>query len=261
MSETLLVEHPRPGVALVTLNRPDRLNSLNNEMFEEFRRTIPELNADAETKVIVLTGAGRGFCAGHDLNDIQELNKGPKNQGREAIRIDSEVESLLRLRALSTPVIAAVNGPARGGGMSIAVACDMRIASTEATFGVAFINIDISSGDAGLSWTLPRLVGTGIASELMLTGRSVDAEEAGRIGLVNRVVEPNKLIDEALALAESIAAHDMLAIWMTKRAINAAANMSLTDAIAVENLAQVIAMDSEAAKRRIAEFLSRPSSR
>ena len=261
MSQTLLVEHSRPGVALVTLNRPESLNSLNSELFEEFNRVIPALNADPETKVIVLTGAGRGFCAGHDLNEIEKQNQQARSLGGEMLRIDDEVEILLRLRRLSTPVIAAVNGPARGGGLSIAVASDIRIASTQASFGVAFINIDISSGDAGLSWTLPRLIGSGMAAELMFTGRTVGAEEAARIGLVNRVGAPERLIDEALDMGESIAAHDMLALWMTKRAINAGANVTLADAIAMENTAQVIAMDSEAARKRTTDFLSKAKSR
>ena len=261
MSQTVLVEHSRPGVALVTLNRPQSLNSLNSELFEEFRSVIPALNTDPETKVIVLTGAGRGFCAGHDLNEIAELRQQARSLGGEILRIDDEVETLLRLRTLSTPVIAAVNGPARGGGLSIAVASDIRIASTQASFGAAFINIDISSGDAGLSWTLPRLIGPGMAAELMFTGRTVDAEEAARIGLVNRVVAPERLIDEALDMAESIAAHDMLALWMTKRTINAAGNMTLADAVAMENTAQVIAMDSETARKRTTEFLNRTKSR
>ena len=261
MEPALLVGRPRPGVALVTFNRPDRLNALGTDMFEELRQVIPALNVDPEVKAIVLTGAGRGFCAGHDLNEIEKLNRAPRSLGEQALRLDDEIEVLMRLRTISTPVIAAVNGAATGGGMSIALACDIRIASTSAKFGVAFINIDISSGDAGLSWTLPRLVGPGMAAELMFTGRRVEAEEAERIRLVNRVVAPDRLIDEALDMAEDIAAHDMLALWMTKRTLNASGNMALGDAIAMETTAQVIAMDSEAARRKTAEFLARRSAK
>ncbi|GAA1002905.1 enoyl-CoA hydratase [Acrocarpospora pleiomorpha] len=258
MTDTILVDRPRPGVAMVTLNRPESLNSLNNELFVTLADRLQELDRDREVKVIVLTGAGRGFCAGHDLTEVQAGRS--QSIGERLIGIDDEVRCLLLVHSLTTPTIAAVNGPARGGGMSIAVACDMRVASTAATFGVAFVNIGISSGDAGLSWTLPRLVGSGVAAELMLTGRVVDADEALRLGLVNRVAPADRLLATALDLADQIAAHDMLAIWMTKRALNASGGISLEDAVRMENTAQIIAMDSETAQAKITEFFARRDS-
>ena len=196
MNTTMLVDHPREGVAVVTLNRPDQLNALNDERFDRFDALLNELGADPATKVIVLTGAGRGFCSGRDLKELPDTWVQPVD---ERLRdMDAVVRTLLTVRTLNTPTIAAVNGPARGGGTAIAVACDMRIAAEQADFGVAFINIGISSGDCGLSWLLPRLVGHGMAAELMLTGRVVSAQEAHEIGLVNRVVPANQLLAQAV---------------------------------------------------------------
>lgn len=261
MTASLLIDRPRPGVALLTLNRPERLNSLDGELFGLIKEALPVLDADPDVKVIVLTGAGRAFCAGHDLNEVQHLNETVRpTMAQSALRIDDEVGTLMRLRTMTTPTIAAVNGVARGGGMSIAVACDMRVMSTEATLGVGFINIDISSGDAGLSWTLPRLVGHGMAAELMLTGRAIGGAEALRIGLVNRIAAAEDVVNQALEIAEQVAEHDMTAIWMTKRTLNTSANVSLAEALTMENTAQVIAMDSDAARKRTQEFLARTRS-
>lgn len=256
MNETVLLERPLPGVVLLTLNRPDRLNALTVTMFRRMAALVASLDADPEVKVIVVTGAGRGFCSGHDLAEVQSNRD--LSIGERLMRVDEEVNSLLRLQTLSTPTIAAVNGAARAGGLAVVAACDIRLASTEASFGVAFINIGISSGDGGLSWTLPRLLGRSMAAELMLTGRVIDASQAEKIGLVSRVVEPGALLPQALELAAEIAAHDMLAIWLTKRALNASGGVTLADAVAMENTSQVIAMDSAVALEKNLEFLNRP---
>ncbi len=253
MLHPIIVERPRPGVGLVRLNRPERLNSLTTELAFAFREAMIALDDDSEIRAIIVTGEGRAFCSGHDLNEVATFDQ--KTPGELMMRIDREVEALLTVHTLNTPTIAAVNGPARGGGMSIAAACDIRIVSTAGSFGTHFIKIGISGGDAGLTWTLPRIVGSGIAAELLLTGRIVEAEEAVRIGLANRAVEPEALLPSALELAETIAGMDMLAVWMTKRTLNASGAMSLQDAVAMENTAQIVAMTAPAARARVVAFL------
>ncbi|SNR95970.1 enoyl-CoA hydratase/isomerase family protein [Blastococcus mobilis] len=205
------------GVATVVLDRPQRLNALTEEMFEELPRALQELDADPSVRVILLTGAGRGFCAGMDLADASSL---PERVTAELVRAqDRWGQATLALREISVPVIAAVNGPAAGAGLSLALAADIRVASTAARFNAAFIKIGLTGGDVGSSWLLPRIVGLGHAYELLLTGRLIDATEALRIGLVNRVVEPDELLPTAGALAREIAANSPTGVRLTKQVV------------------------------------------
>jgi enoyl-CoA hydratase/carnithine racemase len=237
--ENLLLERPRDGVLLVTLQRPETLNALTFEMFDELTALCRRLEGDPAVRVVVLTGAGRGFCAGLDLQAVSAL---PEMSPFEFLRGQEKwAGAAIALHKLTVPVIAAVNGPAAGAGLSLALASDLRIASTAAKFNAAFIRVGLTGGDMGSSWLLPRIVGLGIANELLLTGRFVLPDEAERIGLVNRVVEPDDLIPAALDLADSIMRNSPFGVRLTKRAVQAnlgAATLEL--AIELENRNQAL---------------------
>ena len=240
MYETLLLDRPRDAVLLVTLNRPERFNAITFGMFDELHEMCRTVRDDDEIRAVVLTGAGRGFCSGLDLDDAATLaDMSPREMYAGQEQWAGAVEAL---HDLPQPVIAAVNGAAAGGGLGLALAADMRVASTEARFNAAFVRIGLSAGDVGVSWSLPRVVGLGRAAEIMLTGRFVDAAEAERIGLVNRVVEPEALLDAAFDLAAEIAANTPFGVMLTKRVLHANVDAgSLRSAIEVENRGQTLA--------------------
>lgn len=212
------IERPLDGVGLMTLNRPAKRNALNPELMDALAAGLVELDQDPDIRVVLITGAGVAFSAGHDLDDIRESSEtlGPSER---LAKLKHEVDCLMTVRKVRVPVIAAVNGAARGGAMALAVACDFRIAGESATFGTQFVPLGFSAGEAGLSWTLPRLVGTGLALKLMLVGETVGAAEAHRIGLVEDVVPDDQLLDEALRLAQIVGSHDRLALRVTKDAV------------------------------------------
>jgi enoyl-CoA hydratase/carnithine racemase len=237
--ETMLLERPEPGVAVLTLNRPDRLNAMTIRMFEELSAVPHGLKDDDDLRTLIITGAGRGFCAGYDLDRIDEITR----MGvREFLKFQElATGGLAAIRGLRVPVIAAVNGAAAGGGMSLALAADIRLAAPEARFNAAFVKIGLSVGELGTSWTLTRLVGPGRAAEIAYTGRFVDAEEAERIGLVNRVVPGESLMDEAMALAARIAANSPAGVQLSKRALQANLETgSYAAALETENRGQAL---------------------
>jgi enoyl-CoA hydratase len=230
-----------PGVALLTLDRPDRLNALNRELVEDLHMALDDVAADEGVRVVVLTGAGRGFCAGLDL---KEPMTGDGVVGSLAAQ-ERIAGLMLKLHALPQPVIAAVNGAAAGGGLALALASDVRLAAPEARFNVAFVKIGVSGADMGTSYFLPRIVGLGHASELMLTGRLVDAEEAARIGLANRVVAAGELLDAARDLAAEIVANAPFGVRMTKEVLGHNIDaQSPAAAIALENRTQILAVQT-----------------
>ncbi len=238
--ETITVDRPREGVVLATLNRPDQLNALNFLMFDELLRLSTAIDTDPDARVLVLTGAGRGFCAGLDLADASTL---PSMSTAEFLR-GQELwsESITSFRRMTKPVIAAVNGAAAGAGFSLALAADIRIAGPAARFNAAFIKIGLTGGDCGSSWSLPRIVGLGLANEILLSGRFVDADEAVRIGLVNRVVAAEQLVDAALDLAQQIAANSPLGVRLTKQVVQVNVDApSLSAAVELENRNQALA--------------------
>jgi len=215
----VLIDRPRPAVALVTLNRPERMNAMAFDVMIPLRRALDELSHDNEIRVVVLTGAGHGFCSGADLEDSGVV---PNIAGltRPTIALRSMElldEVILALRHMHHPVIAAVNGPAIGGGFCLAAAADIRIASDTAYFRAAGVNNGLTSSELGLSYLLPRAVGSSRAFEIMLTGRDVDAEEADRIGLVSRVVKPSELLDSCYETAERVIGLSRVGIELTKR--------------------------------------------
>ncbi|MGV1048422.1 MAG: enoyl-CoA hydratase/isomerase family protein [Solirubrobacterales bacterium] len=258
--EGMLVERPRPGVVLATLNRPERLNALSFAMFEAFPRLCAELEADPEARVLVLTGAGRGFCAGLDLEEAARL--GEMSAAEMLAGQERWVGGIASLRALRKPVIAAVNGPAAGAGLALALMADLRIASGEARFATAFVRIGLSGGDVGVSWLLPRLVGLTHASELMLTGEPIGAERAERIGLLNAVVEPEALLEAAYARAAAIAANSPLGVRLTKQVLQQNVDApSLAAAMETENRNQVLISQTDDMQEALAAFREKRSPR
>lgn len=234
---TILFERSEEGVATITLNRPDRLNAISWDMVEEFHDCLTQLENDYGARVVILTGAGRGFCSGTDLKG-RENEAPPTVQGlsRRQRRIGDVV---LHLRRIPQPVIGAINGVAAGGGFSIAMACDVRIAASGARFVGSFINVGLSGGEMGSSYFLPRLIGLSRAAEILYTGREVSAEEAERIGLVSRVVSEGKLRDVALDLARTMLGKSPFGLRMTKEALNHGIDApGLEAALALENRTQ-----------------------
>ena len=235
---TVVVDTVASHVAQITLNRPERLNALDFALAGHLHDALDTVAADADCRVVVLTGAGRGFCSGLDLKDFGAPPEGTNGQ---------EFMAGLTTHLRDTPqiVLAAVNGPAYGGGLGIAAACDLRLAGASATFCSAFIKTGMTGTDIGVSYTLPRLVGAARAFDLMLTGRAIDAVEAERIGLVSRVVPDDALLTETIALASQLAGHTELGLRMTKQVMWANLDApSLDAALALENRNQTIAAQS-----------------
>ncbi len=237
------VEKPRPHVGLITLNRPQRLNAMSFELVGPLYEAFAEIGADNDCWVAVLSGAGRGFCSGLDLEDH---GVPPGIDGlpvsRIAIRAMAYMSNLVpTMRALPQPIIAAVNGPAYGGGMCLPLGADIRIAAASATFRGAGINNGLTGTELGVSYLLPRLIGASRANEIILSGREVDAVEAERIGLVSRVVPDELLIDTALQLAEQICEYSPHGVSMTKQVLWANLEASsLGAAIDLENRNQLL---------------------
>ncbi len=236
----LLVEEAAEGIFVVTLDRPERLNALHDALWDELDRMCVVVERDSSVRVVVLTGAGRGFCAGADLDTITAL---PDDDVIDFLRVQEKGANVIaRVKRLPVPVVAAVNGPAAGGGLALALAADVRVAATRARFNVAFVRLGLSGCDVGVSWLLPRVVGLGHASELMLTGRLIDAEHAYRIGLVNRVVDAGDLLPASLELAREMAANSPFGLRLTKEGLQLNVDAgSIEAAIALENRNQVLA--------------------
>ncbi|MET0726790.1 MAG: enoyl-CoA hydratase-related protein [Acidimicrobiales bacterium] len=238
----LVVGSPADGVVLMRLNRPERLNAINEVLADELRSACDRIAADPDARVVVLTGAGRGFCSGLDLKDFGPSMPAADAPALDRLRHQEDMAALPgALRALPQPVIAAVNGPAVGGGMALGLAADVRVCATSATFGNAAIRLGLSGAEMGMSYYLPRIVGLSVAAEWMLTGRTVSAEEAYRTGLVSALVEDERLLDHALEIAGQIAAHSPLGVRLTKRALQVNTDApDLAAALDLENRNQMI---------------------
>jgi enoyl-CoA hydratase len=250
--ETLDLDGSRDGVAVLHLNRPDRLNAINSVMQAELIQTLAALATDHDVHAVVLTGTGRGFCSGLDMRDFGPGMLEATAPAIDRLRFQESMAALPEaIRALPQPVIAAVNGPCVGAGFAMCLASDIRICSTAASFGNAAILLGLSGAEMGLSYHLPRIVGTSVAADWMLTGRTVSAAEADRRGLVSELVEPDQLLERAIELATLIAGHAPLGVHLTKRAIHANTDASLDAALELENRNQVLthATDEAAARR------------
>jgi len=257
---TLLVDQPEDGVTRITLNRPDKLNAMNTELVGALHETLTGIAADPWCRVVLVTGAGRGFCAGLDLGGY---GPAPRSEGlgrvESGFATQTHIAALVpRLRSLPQPVVAAVNGPAAGGGLALALASDIRIASSSARFNVAFVRLGLSGCDIGVSWLLPRLVGASRAWELMLTGRIIGAEEAERIGLVLRVVPDDALVEAALETARQIAANAPWGVRMTKEVMWSQLEVSSLQAgIDLENRTQVLSSMTGDMQEAMAAFIEK----
>jgi len=253
--ETLLAELSE-GVLTLTLNRPDSLNAFNDRMTDELKDALKNAERDAQVRAVLITGAGRAFSSGQDLADLKERYRPgvvPELGGR--LRKDYN-PIIRRLRTLEKPVIAAVNGVAAGAGASLAFACDLRIASEKASFVEAFIHVGLVP-DSGSSYFLPRLVGTGKALEMCLTGEKVDAAQALGLGLVSRVVAPDALLGEAASLAARLAKLPTRAIGLTKRLINESMTGSLDAQLELEAFHQETAGKTEDHVEGVLAFLEK----
>jgi len=239
---TLVRESPSDGVVLLRLNRPERLNALNEELVGELRRTFASLATEHDVRVVILTGTGRGFCSGIDVRNFGAGMLDAGDPAIERMRFQEMMAGLPQaVRALPQPVIAAVNGPAVGGGLALCLASDIRICSASASFANADILLGLSGAEMGMSYYLPRIVGLSVAADWMLTGRAVPAEEAFQRGLVSELVDDGHLIDHAIERASQIAALSPLGVQMTKRALQVNTDASdLAAAVELENRNQVI---------------------
>ncbi|HEY7054800.1 MAG TPA: enoyl-CoA hydratase/isomerase family protein [Mycobacterium sp.] len=239
---------------MVRLSRPELLNAINEVVLAELSQTFAALAADDAVRAVILTGAGRGFCSGLDLRDFGPSVPDADDPAITRLRFQEAMAALPQaIAGLPQPVVAAVNGPCVGAGLALCLAADIRICSTTATFGNAAILLGLSGAEMGMSYYLPRIVGLSVASEWMMTGRTVSAGEADRRGLVSRLVEPDALLDCAIEIATAIAKLAPLGVRLTKRALQVNADAAgLAAALELENRNQVLshATDDAAARRR-----------
>jgi enoyl-CoA hydratase len=260
MAPVLLSDAPAEHVRRLTLNRPDRLNAMTAELCQALHQELDSIAADRATRAVIITGAGRGFCAGLDL---EGYGAAPENNGsdepRDRLANQEHMSRLiLELRSVPQPVIAAVNGPAAGFGLALSLGCDIRYASRDAVFRAAFINIGVSNCDMGTSWLLPRLIGASRSHELMLTGRRFGADEALQMGLVADVVEPERLETRALEGAEHIASLAPWGVRLTKRGMWTALEIpSQQAATEYEDRQQIMATFGSAMPEAVGAFLEK----
>ncbi len=264
MSELVLVDADTPGVRVLALNRPEQLNAMTAELCQTLHQELDAAAADRSCRVVVLTGAGRAFCAGLDLHGY---GSAPGNDGSDPARDrlgnqEHMSRLVLSLRSLPQPVIAAINGAAAGLGLALTLGCDIRFAAREAVLRAAFVNIGVSNCDMGTSWLLPRLIGAARAHEMMLTGRRVSAEEALRIGLVADVVEGPALLGRCLEAAGQIASLAPWGVRLTKRGMWTALEIpSEQAAIEYEDRQQIMSTFGSAPPEAVSAFLEkRPAS-
>jgi len=240
--ESFLYQHDaETGVATITLNRPDRLNALTFQAYDELRRAFYALSDEADVRVVVVTGSGRGFCTGGDVEDIIGALFERDFRGLlEFTRMTCDL--ILAIRQCKKPVIGALNGTVAGAGAVIATACDMRVAAESAKIAYLFTRVGLSGADMGSAWMLPRIVGLAKASELLMTGDFIGADEAHRIGLYNRVVPDGEALTAATELAQKLAKGPSFALEVTKDALNREASMDLVSALEAEAQIQAALM-------------------
>jgi enoyl-CoA hydratase len=238
------IQSPRPHVRVVTLDNASRLNSLSFALVSDLYAALEEVAADNDCRVVVLTGAGRAFCSGLELEHAG-MPPGSEDLGRHrmGMRAMEYMGGIVpALRAIPQPVIAAIKGPAYGGGMCLSLGTDIRLAGRSAFFCGAGINNGLAGTELGVSWLLPRAVGTSHSAEILLTGKKFDADEALRIGLVSRVVDDDALLDEALDMAAGMCAFSPFGLALTKDTMWASLEVgSLQTAVDLENRTQLLA--------------------
>jgi len=251
-SNEILVEK-KEGVAVVTLNRPERFNALTASMLRRFPEIFDQLRRDDGVKAVILTGTGKGFCAGADVFErlADRLEKG--DEGSRFEHLQQVGAMALNIADFDKPLIGAINGVAAGGGLSIALLCDIRLASDNARFTAVWLNIGLIA-DVGATYYLPRIVGREKAFELMLTGEIVGADEALKIGLVSKIFPHDQLMDEARKLAKSIAVGPSVAVELTKRGLQRSLANDLKTQLDYESYAQNICRQTEDHKEGIRAF-------
>ena len=270
--KTIEFELKENGIGILTLNRPDRLNAISFQMEEELHSLLDSLMTNLECRVIILRGNGRAFCAGTDLQEGLVLNTKKVPEGYEDFYVVNSPEPLkkklyhqwrisqiyVKMRKISQPIIAIVHGAAVGGGFGFAMASDIRIATDDVKFINGSINLGLTGADVGGSYFLPRLIGMSKASDILLTGREVRAEEAERIGLVLKIVNKEKLFDSALEIAEDLLTKSPLGLRMTKQAINLTMDSpSLETILQLENSSIVLSFSSKDMNEGSAAFMQK----
>ncbi len=240
---TVRIEKARPHISVIWLDRPERLNAMSIELCLDLKAALEEVGQDNYCRVVILTGSGRGFCSGLDLKDpsiipnIDGLTI--PRIGPRAIRIYSQLIPIMR--HLPKPIIAAINGPAYGGGLCLSLGADLRIASESAVFNATGIVNGLTSTELGISWLLPRLIGAANSNDILLTGRRIDAGEALRMGLVSRVVPDDRILDEAYNIADDMSRYSPYGVEMTKQVLWANLETgSLAAAIEIEDRNQIM---------------------
>ena len=244
------------AIDVVTLNRPEALNALSREMMLELQHYFGKLYTDYTVRVVVLTGAGRAFCSGLDLKEDRSDEPGGVVGGMQTQRRVSEI--MLRMRRAPQPIISLINGPASGGGFGLALASDIRIATPSVRMNAAFIRIGLSACDVGVSYFLPRLVGSSLASELLLTGNFIEADRALISGLVSSVVEADQLMDKGLQMAKDILRNSPIGVRLTKDCLNMSIDAPSLDAvIAMEDRQQILISATGDMREGVSAFLEK----
>jgi len=255
--ETLLVEK-EGAIDWLTLNRPEALNAMSRTMMLELQDYFGELYTDYSVRVVVLRGAGRGFCAGLDLKEDRSGESGGVVTGLRVQRRVSEI--VMRMRRAPQPIISLIHGPASGGGFALALASDIRIAGPKARMNAAFIRIGLSACDVGVSYFLPRLVGSALASELLLTGRFIDAARAEKVGLVSAVVPEDEIVAAGRAMAGEIIANSPVGVRLTKECLNMSVDAGGLEAvIAMEDRQQILTSTTGDMREGVAAFMEKRS--
>lgn len=243
MSYRSFVFENSDGIATIRLNDPDRLNALTFETYGELEKIMADLAQDNDVKIVVITGTGKGFCSGGSVNDI--IGKLVQMKGDELYNFTRMTCNVVKnMRNLKKPIIAVVNGIAAGAGAMLMLASDLRIFSDKARAAFLFVKVGLSGADMGALYLLPRIVGLGKATELVYFGDTIDAQEAHRIGLANRVVPGEKLMEEAYALARRLKDGPLYALGVTKELLNFEANVDLETALEMEAKAQARCMET-----------------
>ncbi|NQT80635.1 MAG: enoyl-CoA hydratase/isomerase family protein [Candidatus Aminicenantes bacterium] len=251
MYKTLIYEK-KDNIGILTINRPDKLNAISNELTSELSKLLDDIEKDEELRVLIITGKGdKAFVAGADIKELVDRDA---RQGRKVSQERQEIFS--HIENLQIPVIAAVNGYALGGGLELALACSIRICSDKAQFGAPEVKLGIIPGDGGTQ-RLPRLIGLGRAMELILTGDFIDAQEAFRIGLVNKVFPLEELMEKAMELAQKIASRPPLAVRYAKEAVNRSQEGDTASGFALESYLHALSCTTEDKKEGVSAFLEK----
>lgn len=256
---SFILSETHDQITTITLNRPDKLNAFFGTMREDLLRALADAEANRESRVVIVTGAGRAFCAGGDVEYMSSLQGEGKVDVFRGL-LDAGRDVVLKLASMSKPVIASINGVAAGAGCNLALACDFRLASDVAKLGETFVRIGLHP-DWGGTWLLPRLVGRSRAAELLMTGRMIDAEEAAAIGMIDRVVAATDLAAETHTLARALAAGPPLAIAAIKRALQATERNDLAGQLDLEARHQIEAFRSRDAAEGMAAFFEKRAAR